>query len=71
MSENPNMYDARKALKKHIKFLETILGHLNFGDNQYKKAAMVTAWCLNNYMNNQLNDDIQKAVIEHGDKPNE
>ena len=62
--EEQNVYDAKKAIKAHIKFFESLLKHLNGTDRAFKNRAMWTSWCLNNYMNNELMNDIQKRMKE-------
>lgn len=66
MSENVN--EAKKSLKHHIKFFESLLGHIRFGDPVLKGRAMWATWCLHRYINDQLIDDMEKAMKELGDK---
>ena len=68
MSENDNVREAKKSLKSHIKFLESLIKHLQFGDNVMRGRAMWASWCLHRYINDGLISDIEKAMKEHGGK---
>jgi hypothetical protein len=67
--ENQNVYDAKKSLKYHIKFMESLLAHLNSSDEVLKGRALWASWCIHNFFNRQLVDDIKKAIA--GNKENE
>jgi hypothetical protein len=62
MREDKSVTDAKKCLKSHIKFFESLLKHINGDDLAFKGRAMWTSWCLHNYMNNQLMVDVEKAI---------
>lgn len=63
-----NVKEAVKSLKSHIKFFESLLGHIRFGEPQFKARAMWASWCLHRYINDRLVDDIKEAMEKHGDK---
>lgn len=67
MSQQENIHDAKKSLKSHIKFFESILKHLNGDDPILLARSMWTAWCLNQYINDGLMRDIERAITEHQD----
>lgn len=64
--EDANVYEAKKSLKAHIKFLEALLAHLNCNDPILKGRAMWASWCLHRYFNDGLVPDIEKAMKENG-----
>lgn len=66
MSEQ-NIYDAKRALKSHIKFMESMLGHLDCKDDHLKYGALYAAYCIDSYMNNQLIAEIEKKAKEIAD----
>ena len=68
--EYKNVYDAKKCLKAHIKFFESLLSHISGTDEVLKGRAMWASWCLNNYMNEQLAKDIEGAMKQYGDDVN-
>jgi len=64
--EDANVYEAKKSLKAHIKFLEALLSHLNGSDQVLKGRAMWASWCLHRYFNDGLVPDIEKAMKKGG-----
>lgn len=64
--KNSNIADAKKSIKSHIKFLESLLKHIDGNDEAFQARAMWTAWCLHKYINNNLMLDIQRAMEEYG-----
>lgn len=68
MKENDNVREAKKSLKSHIKFLESLLNHVRFGDELMRGRAMWASWCIHRYLNDGLITDIEKAMKEHGEK---
>ena len=66
MDRDNNTADAKKTLKSHIKFLESLIKHIDGTDKLFKGRAMWTAWCLHKYINNNLMLDIEQAMKEHG-----
>lgn len=66
--ENNNIQEAKQSLKAHIKFLESLLGHIKGNNEVLKWRAMWATWCLHRYFNDGLIEDIEKAMKEHGDK---
>ncbi len=65
--ENKNIYEAKKSLKSHIKFFESLLHHINGTDEVLRARAMWATWCLHRYMNDRLIIDIEKAMNEFND----
>jgi hypothetical protein len=68
MKEGDNVAEAKKSLKHHIKFLKSLEDHIKFGDPVFKSRAMFATWCLHRYINDQLVNDIEKAMKENGGK---
>ncbi len=66
MSENPNIQEAKKSLKAHIKFLESLKENITKKEEPMLSRAMWATWCLHRYINDQLVHDIQKAIEENG-----
>jgi hypothetical protein len=69
--EDKAVIDAKKSLKAHIKFFESLLGHLRGNDTILKGRAMWATWCLHRYINDGLIGDIENAMKEHGENKNE
>ena len=63
--ENDNVLEAKKSLKYHIKFLESLKTHLSGSDPILKGRAMWATWCLHRYINDGLINDIEKAMKEN------
>jgi hypothetical protein len=68
MSKEDNIQEAKQSLKSHIKFLESLLGHIKGNNEVLKARAMWASWCLHRYINDGLVLDIEKAMNEFGDK---
>lgn len=68
MSDEQNVHDAKKSLKHHIKFFESLKSHLTGPDEVQKARAMWATWCLHRYINDFLISDIEKAMAEFGAK---
>lgn len=66
MSENVNIKEAKKSLKHHIKFFESLLQHIRRGEEPILSRSMWATWCLHRYINDGLITDIEKAMQEHG-----
>jgi len=62
--DDNNVYEAKKALKAHIKFFESCLKHLNSNNEQFKCKSMWVAWALHRYLNDGLIADIEKAMLD-------
>ena len=63
-NDEKNLYEAKKSLKSHIKFFESLLKHLNGSDQVLKGRSMWASWCLHRYINDGLITDIEKAMKE-------
>ena len=66
MSKNENITEAKKSLKYHIKFFESLLAHIRKGEEPQLSRAMWATYCLHRYINDGLINDIEKAMKEHG-----
>ncbi len=64
-SENPNITEAKKSLKHHIKFFESLLAHIRKGEEPMLSRSMWATWCLHRYINDGLMGDIEKAMSEN------
>lgn len=58
-----NVKQAKKALKMHIKFLESMLKHLNSNNEAHKGAALIGTYHINNYLGKTLMSDMEKAIM--------
>lgn len=63
--DDSNVYEAKKSLKAHIKFMEVLIQHLNGNDQVLKGRAMFASWCLHRYFQDRLVPDIQQAIAEN------
>lgn len=68
MTENQAIKEAKKSLKAHIKFFESLLLHIRKGEEPHMSRAMWATWCLHRYINDTLIVDIEKAMKEFGIK---
>ncbi len=60
--EYNNVLEAKRSLKAHINFMETLVKHLNGSDKVLRGRAMWASWCLHQYFNTKLVGDIQEAI---------
>lgn len=65
MSETDNIKAAKKSLKHHIKFLESLKDHITKKEEPFLSRSMFAAWCIDKYLNEQLKNDIEKAMKEN------
>lgn len=63
MKEEDNVVQAKKSLKSHIKFLESLLSHINGSDIEMKGRAMWATWCIHRYLNDGLIKDIEASML--------
>ena len=63
--EHNNVLEAKRSLKAHISFMETLVKHLNGTDKLLRGRAMWTAWCLHRYFNDNLMRDLQDAIEQN------
>lgn len=68
MSKEGNIQEAKQSLKSHIKFFESLLGHIKGNNEVLKARSMWATWCLHRYIQDQLVFDIEKAMTQFGDK---
>ena len=66
MREDKTVYEAKKSLDAHIKFLTSLKNHLHGNNLQLKGRAMWAAWCIHRYFNDGLVNDIEQAMRQHG-----
>ncbi len=66
MSKEQNIKDAKKSLKSHIKFLQSLVTHITKAEEPFLSRSMFAAWCLDGYINEQLKNDIEQAMKQHG-----
>lgn len=60
--EYDNVLEAKRSVKAHIEFLESLLKHLNGTDKLLRGRACWAAWCIHRYFNDRLIGDIQNAI---------
>lgn len=60
--EHNIILEAKRSLKDHISFLETLVKHLNGVDKVLRNRASYTAWCIHRYFHDQLMNDLQAAI---------
>lgn len=66
--EYNNILEAKRSLKAHIEFMETLVKHLNGPDKILRGRACWAAWCLHRYFNDRLIPDIQNAIEKNTPK---
>ena len=69
MSKEGNIQEAKLSIKSHIKFFESLLGHIKGNNEMLKARAMWATWCLHRYINDGLMVDIEHAMREYGTNP--
>lgn len=69
--EYDNILEAKRSVKAHIQFFETLLKHLNGTDKVLRARATWAAWCLHRYMNDHFINDIEKAMEQNRPKVGE
>lgn len=57
-----NVLEAKRSLKDHITFMETLLKHLNGTDKVLRGRAVWASWCLHRYFHEKLIKDIKDAM---------
>lgn len=67
--EYNTILEAKKSVKAHIDFFETLLQHLKGTDKTLRNRAVWAAWCLHRYINDHLIADINEAVRVNAPKP--
>jgi hypothetical protein len=71
MSENVNITEAKKSLKHHIKFFESLKEHIRRGQEPMLSRSMWATWCLHRYIQDRLVGDIEEAMKKHGEPKTE
>jgi len=56
--------EAKRSLKKQIKFLIKLLKDLNSVDKTLRKKSFIASGCLHRYFNNDLIKDMEKSEKE-------
>lgn len=64
--DSHNILEAKKSIKSHIKFLESLLKHLKGSDLELQAKSLWVSWCLHRYFNDGLMNDIETALREFG-----
>ncbi len=60
--EYNNVVEARRAVKKQIEFLETLLENLKKPDKTWRGHAVITAWCIDRYFSEKLTNEIHDVL---------
>lgn len=60
--EHRNILQAKRRTKFHIAFLEGILSNLKSNNKVFKTRALFAAWCMDNYIRNNLISDVEEAI---------
>lgn len=60
--EYENILEAKRSIKAHIQFFESLLNHLNGTDKALRGRACFASYCLHRYMNDQFMNDLQNAI---------
>jgi hypothetical protein len=60
--EHKNIVEARRSLKAHIAFLETLLEHLNGVSMEDRGRALVATYCIHRYFNEKFIAEINDIV---------
>ncbi len=58
-----NVFDAKRSIKAHIKFFESLIKHINGNNEPMRHRAMFAAWCLHEYINTGLINDMEQAML--------
>jgi hypothetical protein len=53
---------AKRSLKAHIDFMETLVKHLNGPDKALRGRAVVASWCIHRYFNEKLMSEIKEMI---------
>jgi len=69
--EYDNVLEAKRSVKAHISFFESLLKHLNGTDKVLRGRAVWAAWCLHRYINDKLIGEIQDAIEKNTPKEGE
>lgn len=68
MKKDQIIKEAKKCLKAHINFLKSLHDHILKRKEPFLSRSMFAAWCLDKYFNEQLKNDIEKAMTENLNK---
>lgn len=69
--EYDTVLEAKKSVKAHIIFLETILEHLKSHDKVLRGRAVLASWCLHRYINDHFINDINHVMAANAQKDGE
>jgi hypothetical protein len=69
--EYDTVLEAKKSVKAHISFFESILAHLKGHDKVLRTRAVWAAWCLHRYINDHLINDINHVMAANAPKDGE
>lgn len=62
MNKNEHIKEAKKSLKAHIKFLESLQTHIKRGEEPMLSRAMFTTYCIHRYLNDELMNDVEMVM---------
>lgn len=62
MTEADVIKDAKKSLRAHIKFLNSLKDHIIKAKEPFLSRSMFAAYCIDKYMNEHLKNDIEKCM---------
>jgi hypothetical protein len=60
--------EAKRSLKAHIEFMETLIKHLNGTDKLLRGRACYAAWCLHRYFNDKFMSDLHDILEKSSPK---
>jgi hypothetical protein len=58
--EYDTVLEAKRSVKAHIAFFESILEHLKGPNKQMREHGVYAAWALHRYINDRLMDEIKQ-----------
>lgn len=67
MIEQSEIEKAKESLKATIKFCRAIMEELTNKENGLRAPAFLTAWCLHNYVQEGLPEDVARKLQEIND----
>jgi hypothetical protein len=57
-----SLKSAKNSIKEQIKFLQSLLKHLRNKKEPHLSRAVISAWCLDQYMHEDFIKDIENTV---------
>lgn len=62
--EHNNILEAKRSLKAHIKFMQTLVDNLNGPNKLARGKAMFAAWVIHRFFNERFMNELEQAVKE-------